>query len=249
MQAVNRLIDKPKYEFLREQVHKVKGWLNDYAAIRTIELLDWQETRGMSGPVLEIGVFAGRYFSILLRSAVRTGSVAVGVDTFQWVPLDTVRTSLAPIEGSDAAVFLSQPSTYLSGADLLAALGAKPRFVSIDGSHESEDVMWDLRLAEDILAAEGLVSVDDFLNPMTLGVNEGVHRFFNQPRNLAPVAYTANKLFLARPFFAQSYRTVFQDLVVTDDVEGRSEEFRKRLKLGRDKVEGRMWGHPILFVP
>ena len=123
MQAADRLIDKSKYEFLREQVHKVKGWLNDYAAIRTIELLDWQEARGMSGPVLEIGVFAGRYFSILLRSAVRTGNLAVGVDTFQWVPLETVRTALAPIEGSDAAVFLSQPSTYLSGTDLLTALG------------------------------------------------------------------------------------------------------------------------------
>jgi hypothetical protein len=249
MQAAGRLIDKPKYEFLREQVHKVKGWLNDYAAIRTIELLDWQEARGMSGPVLEIGVFAGRYFSILLRSAVRTGSVAVGVDTFQWVPLDTVRTSLATIEGSDTAIFLSQPSTYLSGADLLTALGAKPRFISIDGSHDCDDVVWDLRLAEDVLAPEGLVSVDDFLNPMTLGVNEGVHRFFSQPRNLAPVAYTANKLFLARPFFASSYRTAFQELVVADDIESRSEEFRKRLKLGRDKVEGRMWGHPILFAP
>jgi hypothetical protein len=86
MQAADRLIDRPKCEFLREQVHKVKGRLNDYAAIRTIELLHWQEARGMSGPVLEIGVFAGRYFSILLRSAIRTGSVAVGVDTFQWVP-------------------------------------------------------------------------------------------------------------------------------------------------------------------
>ena len=107
----------------------------------------------------------------------------------------------------------------------------------------------DLRLAEEILAPEGLVSVDDFLNPMTLGVNEGVHRFFSQPRNLAPVAYTANKLFLARPFFASSYRTAFQEMVVADDVESRSEEFRKRLHLGRDKVEGRMWGHPILFVP
>jgi len=249
MPAKDRLIDKPKYEFLREQVHKVKGWLNDYAAIRTIELLDWQEARGMSGPVLEIGVFAGRYFSILLRSAVRTGNVAVGVDIFQWVPLDTVRRSLAPIEGSDTAVFLSQPSTYLSGADLLTALGSKPRFISIDGSHECDDVVWDLRLAEDILAPEGLVSVDDFLNPMTLGVNEGAHRFFSQPRNLAPVAYTANKLFLARPFFAGVYRTAFQELVVADEVESRSEEFRKRLNLGRDKVEGRMWGHPILFVP
>jgi len=249
MQAADRLIDKPKYDFLREQVHKVKGWLNDYAAIRTIELLDWQESQGMSGPVLEIGVFSGRYFSILLRSAARTGGVAVGVDTFQWVSLDTVRKSLAPIEGSGAAIFLSQPSTYLSGPDLLSALGAKPRFFSIDGSHECDDVVWDLRLAEEILAPEGLISVDDFLNPMTLGVNEGVHRFFNQPRNLAPVAYTANKLFLARPFFAGRYSKVFENCVVADDIETRSEEFRKRLALGRDKIEGRLWGHPILFVP
>lgn len=249
MQASERLIDKPKYEFLRMQVHKVKGWLNDYAAIRTIELLDWQETEKIAGPLLEIGVFSGRYFSILLRSAARTGSIAVGVDTFQWVPLEQVKKSLAPIEGGEAAIFLSQPSTYLSGSDLLAALGAKPRFFSIDGSHECDDVVWDLRLGEDILAPEGLISVDDFLNPMTLGVNEGVHRFFNQPRNLAPVAYLANKLFLARPFYAGHYRKVLEGLIVADDIETRSEDFRKRLAAGHEKVEGRLWGHPVLFVP
>jgi hypothetical protein len=248
VESSNRLIDKEKYDFLHEQVHQVPGWLFDYAAIRTIDLLDWQESSGISGSLLEIGVFAGRYFSILMRSAARSGSVIVGLDTFQWVDLETVKRSLAPIEGSDAAVFLATPSTYVSSSDLLAALGSKPRFISIDGSHDCNDVMWDLRLSEQILAPQGLISVDDFLNPSTVGVNDGVNRFFAQPRNLVPVAYTANKLFLARPFFAPDYQKIFETFVVNDTVEPISQEFRNRLQFGRDKIEGRIWGHTILIV-
>jgi hypothetical protein len=57
-------------------------------------------------------------------------------------------------------------------------------------------------LAEEVISKEGMVAIDDFLNPAAFGVNEAVNQFFLQPRNLVPWAYLPNKLFLARPAWA-----------------------------------------------
>ena len=127
-----------------------------------------------------------------------------------------------------------EPSTT---ADLL---GADPRFISIDGSHECDDVFWDLRLAEDMLAPRGLVAVDDFMNMVAMGVNVGVHKFFATPRNLAPFAYTSNKLFLCRPQLAPSYRHAFEQMVVADRIEPLS---------AKGLVEQTLWGKSLVVVP
>ena len=91
--------------------------------------------------------------------------------------------------------------------------------------------------------------MDDFLNPITFGVNEGVHKFFAMPRALAPFAYTANKLFLCRPGQAASYRQGFEDAVMADRIEPRSATFRQSLTQGRHLVEQNLWGKPLLIVP
>jgi hypothetical protein len=137
-----------------------------------------------------------------------------------------------------------EPSTT---ADLL---GADPRFISIDGSHECDDVFWDLRLAEDMLAPRGLVAVDDFMNMVAMGVNVGVHKFFAIPRNLAPFAYTSNKLFLCRPQLAPPpYKHAFEQMVVADQIEPLSAKFRHSSAINRSLVEQTLWGKSLVVVP
>ena len=247
--AGRRVIDLDDYAFLREYVHNVPGWLEDYAALRTMDLLALQEREHVTGSLLEIGVFHGRYFSLLLRSAVRSFDHIVGLDTFGLIDLETVRQAIAPVADPESVEFLKQRSTDSTAADLAPILGSKARFISIDGSHERDDVIWDLRLAEELLASRGIVAVDDFLNPITLGVNDGVHRFFSQARNLVPFAYTANKLFLARPGAAATYMTAFEKVVVEDEREPRSAAFRVNLPNYRANVEQKLWGTVLLVVP
>ena len=238
-----------KNAFLREVVHTIPGWLEDYTALRTMDLLEWQEQNGVRGPLLEIGIFAGRYFSLLLRSASRTGDAIVGLDTFEWIDEPAVRTHLAKVDANHQARLVTGYSTGKSAADLLELLGGNPRFVSVDGSHERNDVFWDLRLVEAILASNGIVALDDFLNPLTLGVNEAAHLFFSQPRNLAPIAYIANKLFLCRPSAANRMRGVLEEMIVADQIEPRSQGFRERATHGRHHIEQKLWGHSLLVVP
>jgi hypothetical protein len=236
------------YEYLRAFVHPLPGWLIDYAAIRILDLLAWQEQNAMHGPLFEIGVYHGRSLALMLRSALRAKERVVALDTFQFVPLDTVKTGVAPIADPESIVWLQTSSTLCSSRQLLHVLGADPRFISIDGSHECDDVFWDLRLAEDMLAARGL-AVDDFMNMVAMGVNVGVHKFFATPRNLAPFAYTCNKLFLCRPQLAPSYRHAFEQMVVADQVEPLSASFRQSSATNRSLVEQTLWGKSLVVVP
>jgi hypothetical protein len=242
-------IDLDDYSFLHEHVNKVPGWLEDYAAVRTMDLLALQEREGTRGALLEIGVFHGRYFALMVRSAVRTQEQIVGLDTFQYITVDAVREILAPLADPHSVRFVQRRSSDVSAPELLQILGTQARFISIDGSHERDDVIWDLQLSEELLASAGIVAVDDFLNPITLGVNDGVHRFFAHPRNLVPFAYTANKLFLCRPGAAQKYTSAFEALVVGDQREQRSAAFRVNLPDYRQNVEQLLWGVTLLVVP
>jgi hypothetical protein len=82
--------------------------------------------------------------------------------------------------------------------------------------------------------------VDDFMNMVAMGVNVGVHKFFATPRNLAPFAYTSNKLFLCRPQLAPSYRHAFEQMVVADQIE---------LLSAKGLVEQTLWGKSLVVVP
>jgi len=235
--------------FLINVVHGIPGWLVDYTALTTMDVLKFQEKTGISGSIFEIGVFAGRYFVILLRSAIKSNSVIVGLDTFQYVDQDRVLAFLNPVLADyDKISLIKGLSREWNASDLVAKLGEPSRFISIDGSHNKLDVLWDLRLAEELTSNEGVVAVDDFLNPTALGVNEAVNQFFLQPRNLVPWAYLPNKLFLARPAWAYRYKTFLEETVLHDEVSPESNRFRDNLHQGRHYVEVSLFAEKILIV-
>ena len=180
--------DESNYEFLRRVVHATPGWLVDFTAILTMDLLAYQASQNARGSLLEIGVFQGRYFAILLRSALRTDSRLVGVDTFQYIAHDIVEKQLRDIfnSGMSSVTFVKAQSTDLTPVALLTLLGQPARFISIDGSHEKDDVYLDLALSDELLGPAGIIAVDDFLNPLAIGVNEAVNLYFRVPRRLVP---------------------------------------------------------------
>lgn len=236
------------YAFLEGSVRGLAGWLEDFAALMTMRLLRWQEANVAPGPLFEIGVYQAKYFSLLLRSARARNEDVFGLDTFQYAPEAQVRDGLAAAGFPFGYTLLKMFSTDVSASDLLQKFGAKPRFISVDGSHEKDDVHWDMRLSEQLLANDGIVSVDDFLNPLTLGVNDGVNTFFHQPRNLVPVFYTSNKLFLSRPGPAGRYRALIEDMLLADQREQASLNFQKMLGLDRSHVEQKLWGRQVLVA-
>ncbi|WP_213602883.1 class I SAM-dependent methyltransferase [Pseudoxanthomonas japonensis] len=237
--------------FQSEFVEGVEGWLERVTSMRSMDILDFQEANGYSGGLVEIGVYHGKYFMVLARSAQRTGERLIGIDTFQWKSEEDVRRALAMSgETAEAKVQLIRCYSHqCTPSGLLERLGGLARFISVDGSHDAPDVLLDLELSEQILSPEGVVAVDDFINPVAIGVNEGVHQFFSRPRRMTPFAYINNKLFLAHRGIASVYRDFIEGVIVQDRVEPASKTFRERNASSRHLVEQRLWGHSVIMCP
>jgi hypothetical protein len=238
----------PDADFLRRVTSRLEGWLTDDDAAVTADLLRAQEAWEGDAPLVEIGVYCGKYLSLLVASAARTRSRVLGIDTFQFKDLAAVTDGLtALIPDLMAGLSLHAGSSRdLTAESFLALLGRPARFISIDGSHEHPDVLHDLRLADAALAPGGLVAVDDFLNPVAIGVNRAVNAFLESAPALVGVACGPNKLYLARPLQAERYRQHLERHLVTTPA-GRGELFRTRLGTWRGLVEQDFFGSPLLL--
>src|SRR5829696_7693165 len=111
-------ISQSRYDFISEVTHKLPGWLEDYTARRTIDLLQGQLDNRVRGPLVEIGVYQGRYFSLLLGSSLVSGEarrsrdLVLGIDTFQYCSADQVRERVgAAFPRAPEFTLLEQPST------------------------------------------------------------------------------------------------------------------------------------------
>jgi hypothetical protein len=230
------------------KVEAIPGWLHTVTARRTIDILAWQGDVGIEGNLMEIGVYCGRYFSILLDSAQARGNTVLGVDTFQFAPVERVAEEMRKALGEDAASsyeLWQGDSSRISAGEILARIG-RPRFISIDGAHDFASVYHDMQLAETVLSADGVIAADDFLNPLTLGVNQAINQFLSTPRVVVPVAYIANKLFLAHRSRADEYRRAIEEMIMkADDPE--SVNFREQIKHGRHHIEQFFHGHAVLI--
>jgi len=139
-------------------------------------LLEFQEREGIRGHMLEIGVFKGR--SALFSS------LFAGPDDHCWfldVAMDPGFRRVVQARLQKNAHFLER-SSYDVGEDPdahFAGIGGF-RWIHIDGQHTATAVVNDLAIADRLLAAKGLVTVDDFPSPFWPHVAAGVFRFLRE---------------------------------------------------------------------
>ena len=236
-----------EHEFY-EKVEKIAGWLNRPAALRTIHLLRWQKENKIKGGLLEIGVFCGKYFAILLDSGRRASDKVLGIDTFEFAPPARVFKEMQEIFNTDVSSSFNlweKRSDHIDSTEIESAIG-RCRFISIDGAHDYNSVYLDLLLAEKVLSASGIIAVDDFLNPLTIGVNQAVNTFLSQPRLVEPVGYIANKLFLSHRSRSNEYRVLFEEIFANGNDE-QSINFVQRRKNGRHHIEQEFYGKRFIL--
>ncbi|MEZ5290589.1 MAG: class I SAM-dependent methyltransferase [Vicinamibacterales bacterium] len=198
--------------YLDEGYHLINGWLHPSAVDVTLALGRLLRQSGMTGPVLEIGVWQGRYLS-LLSFLGRADQPLVAVDPFVHVPerarqIATLRENLARYAWRPERISLHERfSGEMTPADLLEAGGAPFQFISVDGDHTMPGCLHDLRLAEATLAPGGIVAVDDIANMSCPGVVEATVRHGVTPgATLAPFALAGNKLFMTQRAHCAAYR-------------------------------------------
>ena len=248
--------------FLKEVVSDIPGWLYDFTASCAMELLDLQEESGWNGSLLEIGVYAGRFCSILARDAFCRGSRLLGIDPFTHFGVEEVRSRLQSLKSSltelagdpdpeaGGSIMLVEDLSGNWTADrLLASLGGSARFIHIDASHDRADVLWDLHICDAALAPTGIIAVDDWLNPQCLGVMEATFQFFQQqPRASVPFALTPGKLLLCGRANAVSYQQRLVEFATTDQTFPQSESFRQRSSMKNSGTKQPLFGSEILVL-
>jgi hypothetical protein len=246
------LIDAADLDFIGTRFHEVEGWCCDEAAYLTCCMLNCQAEAGLNGAMLEIGVYMGKYLSVLYQKALRTARPVVGIDTFQWSKRDQVLQTFTRLFGSTEGLTLVTASSLdYNPASLLELLeGRRPSFISVDGDHSAAAVRNDLFLAKGVLSDAGVIAVDDFLNPRAIGVSEGAYRYFlaDDDQSLRPFAYCANKLFVADRKYHGLYRNAFSTLVSEMPELPMIQEFLRMQNMGQAYVEQQLLGSNVLII-
>ena len=232
--------------FLAATVDPIPGWLIDYAARISIALLRYQDEINLQGPVMEIGVYAGKYLSLLYREARGSRSGCVALDPFTHFSVDAVAANIGA-KRSDAT-FITGFSNDFKAPALLSALRTAARFVSIDGSHDAIDVLHDLNIVQDVLHPAGIVAVDDFFNTECFGVVEAVVRFLDRKPQLVPFLFTSNKLFMAPYRAVKSYHEFLERFTQEDRENAQSANFANRRRQNRDWAQTDFCGRSVLVI-
>jgi hypothetical protein len=141
-------------QFLNGPFKAIEGWCMDEAAWLTTHLLRYQQSKQRTAPSFEIGVFYGKYLSVIQNCSRTVKQPVFGFDTYEWVPVSTVEAQMQMAFGSMEGIRLVPgDSTKMSSADLSAHLnGEKVGFVSVDGAHTPDAVFSDMGLTESVLA-------------------------------------------------------------------------------------------------
>jgi predicted O-methyltransferase YrrM len=155
--------------FLADGYMRIRGMSSRFAAAICGHLVRRQSALGITGDLMEIGTFEGRFF-VAVALLLAPGEHALGIDVFTW-PSPAVYDQL--LENCAAAGLAKASYTAwkvdtrtITASDLRAKLPAgKARFIHIDGEHIPECLRNDLELAHAVLPPDGIIALDDMLHP------------------------------------------------------------------------------------
>lgn len=155
--------------YLSDGYEQVRGMSSRFAAAICGHVIRRQSALGISGELVEIGTFEGRFF-IAMALGLAPGEKALGIDRFDWPNASVEARFLAncAAHGIRSEQFLSwkADSREISSSDLREKLGNQPvRFVHIDSHHSRECLTNDLELVTFVLHRDGIICVDDMLHP------------------------------------------------------------------------------------
>jgi predicted O-methyltransferase YrrM len=159
-------------------------------------LLAFQQHRQISGPLLEIGVYYGKSAVMLAMHASETDELFL-VDPSDFVAAAEALVKTVKPKG---VVVFKQRSSQGAAWSLAASHARLFRWVHVDGDHKAESVWNDLELANRLLSDEGILCVDDFLNPRYPQLIYAVCTFLDKHRaELQMFLCGFNKAYLVRP--------------------------------------------------
>jgi predicted O-methyltransferase YrrM len=186
------------------------GWFTYDDAAHFTVILGLQKAIGVTGDILEIGPFHGRS-TIVLAQHLQPGETLTVCDPFQIGEVYVadpptpagLRSNIAKVVPTFDQAQLEIVEAYSTDLELPATRTF--RFIHVDGSHERNDVLHDLRTVRPHLAPGGIIVADDYEHPDWPGVTEAIEAFRAEAPELVEVAdlnrhaESGRKLYLMLP--------------------------------------------------
>ena len=177
-------------------------------------LSEFQLKSSVCGPVAEIGVYKGWFVAALASILASSSDYVYAFDLFhdQVSNVDGsgggkthapqvkhLRYVVGQVNASERVVTVQGNSLDLSPQELIAFMGFKPRFVSIDGGHFRIAAFHDLNMVSRIMHPAGIVALDDYDNVGWSGVKVALATFIAiWGDDLQPFLATDAKLYMCK---------------------------------------------------
>ena len=177
----------------RAAARPIDGMFSDFSMAVIDSLLSFQKEAGISGNILEMGVYKGRS-AALIGTHLAPQERLILVDIMDYLD----RQAIAPFRKS--VDFILTPTDDLKNAlPDYAGRHRSFRFIHIDASHNYAETFTELAMADELLADRGIISMDDFTN---LNYSQNIAAIFKylytQPTDLALFLVTDEKGYLCR---------------------------------------------------
>lgn len=200
--------------YLADGYASVPGMSSRFAAAITCGLLRIQAAAGITGPVVEVGAFEGR-FLIALAKALAPGEIVIGIDLFDWPNPEVEGRCIANCAKhgvpESARVIWKTDSRKLTPETLLAKLGGKrPRLQHIDGEHSRQVLSNDLELATAVMDPAGLLVLDDMLHPGYPTLIVAVHEYLERHPEMCVLAIIDRETIVAATKFVLCRKDLFK---------------------------------------
>ncbi len=200
-----------------KQQRRIEGWFEDEAVMLFALIDEIQKSQGITGNLFEIGAHHGRSAVCLAAMAAAEQESLNLCDIFNDQQsnvsgsgsgdLAILEQNLLPFKKYGLRVKIhKQNSMSLNPHDLDGPF----RFFHIDGGHNVEEALSDLKLAAQSLLPPGVIVLDDPFQPGWPGVTEALIRFLDENSNYCAVAVGYNKLLLANRKHAPIYADVLR---------------------------------------
>jgi hypothetical protein len=154
--------------YLADGYEQVQGMSSRFAAAICGHIIRRQSGLGISGHMVEIGPFEGRFF-IAMALGLAPGEIALGIDLFDWPDAGVRERFLRNCRtcgvGAEQVSVWQADSAAVAADALRARLNGAARFFHIDATHDCESLAHDLALAHAVLHPAGIIAVDDMLHP------------------------------------------------------------------------------------
>jgi hypothetical protein len=259
-------------DYIDNKLDEISGWLAHEAAYFTAYLLSYQKEINMAGNILEIGVFHGKYLSLLYLFSGKKETV-YGIDAFlngthkralsnrvfdniarfcgKETPTNRVFDNIVRFCGNnDHLKIIVKNSLNITPEVLRKKVTSDVRFISIDGGHTSDTVYHDLCLAKSVVKDGGIIALDDAFNHTPPGVNEGMHNFMlseNKDGHLTAFAHCYNKAFFTTSKHHKEYLQLSYDFLKDMEYLPACQRTKQRIDMNRyNDFVPEMYGHEIV---